>query len=117
MRTRRRHARWPAEEGAVALETALVAPVVALLVAGVLGLTAVVVDQLTVERVARTVARSVAVSGTQVGTDVALPPGTTLTVSRRGRTATVVVSASGRILGIGYTVEGRATTALEPALP
>lgn len=116
-RARDRRRSWAAAGGTVALETALVTPVVALLVSGVLGLTAVVVDQLAVERAARTTVRTVALTGGRGGLAQAVPAGTDVAVDRRGRDVTVVVTRRGSVLGLDYLVEGRATTTLEPIVP
>lgn len=105
------------QDGAITLEAVLVAPVVALLVVGVLGLTAVTADQLVAERTARAAARAVALTGGPGAVTAALPPDTTVTIARRGRAATVTVAVTGDVVGIAYRVVATATAPLEPVVP
>lgn len=102
------------EDGSVALETVLVLPLVALLLVGVLGSTAVVTEQLVVTRAARSAARAVAISGdTRQAHDVAGDAGR-VAVQVHGGVVTVRVTAATGLLGVEHTVRAVATAPLEP---
>lgn len=107
------------QEGAIALETALVLPLVALVVAAVLGTTSLVADQLSVTRAARASARAVALTGDPARASAvagATAPGARVTVSVRGGVATVTVVVADDLLGVGYRVDATAVAPLEPAV-
>lgn len=104
-------------DASAALEVALVAPVVGVLVVGVLGLTTVVVDQLTAERTARAAARAVAVAGSLGDARTSLPAGAHLAVDRTRRQVVVTVTVPGTVGPLPYEVGATATAVLEPALP
>ncbi len=112
-----RGARHAAAAGVVALEAVLAAPLVAVLVVAVLGLGVVVTDQLVAERIARTVARAVAVTGAAPPAPDGLPPDGRVVVTRSGRTVTVEVTVDGAVVGLPYRVRAAATAALEPVVP
>ncbi len=102
----------------MALETVLALPLLVLVVAGVLGTTTVVTDQLAATRAARSAARTVALTGdpgraTSVAGNAA--PGATTTTEVRGGVATVTVRITDDLLGVAYTVEATAAAPLEPA--
>lgn len=103
-------------DGSVALEVALVTPVLAVLLVGVLGLASVVIDQLVAERAARAIARAAAVSGHVGGMVEALPAGATVRSTRGSATVTVEVAISGDVVGVPYTVTAVAKAPREPAL-
>lgn len=106
------------QEGAVALEAALVLPLVALVVAAVLGTTSVVGDQLAASRAARAAARAVALSADPARATVvaaSTAPGARATVDLRGGAASVTVVVTGDLLGVGYRVDATAVAPLEPA--
>lgn len=102
-------------DGSVALEVALAAPVVGMLVVGVLGMTTVVGDQLVAERSARVAARSLAVTGAVGDARAALPVGARLTVARSPRHVTVTVVVPGSVGPLPYEVGATATAVVEPA--
>lgn len=100
----------------MALEGLLVLPLVALLLVGVLGTTAVVTEQLAVTQAARSAARAVSVSGDpRVATEVAGGAGR-VAVQVHGGVATVRVSATAELLGVRHTVSAVAAAPLEPAV-
>jgi Flp pilus assembly protein TadG len=101
----------------VALETALVLPVVVLLLVGVLGLLGVVQAQLEVEQAARAGARAAAVTGNRA--DGLLVAGATskassVTVVVRGARVTVEVVAQRDVLGVPVWLSATAVAPLEP---
>lgn len=99
--------------GSVALETALVLPLIALLVTAVTALGRVATDQLVAERLARSTARTVAVTGATATSGV--PVGTTVDVRRGAGLVTVQVTTRRSLLGLEHQVHATATAALEPA--
>ena len=105
------------QEGAVALESVLVLPLVVLLAAAVLATSSVVVDHLTATRAARAAARTVALTGepgtaaTVVGS---MQPGATTTVSVQRGVAHVTVRLRVVIVGVPYAVDATAAAPLEP---
>lgn len=106
------------EDGSVALETVLALPLVALVLAAVLGTTAVVVDQLAATRAARAGARAVALTGdpTQASTlAAATVAGARATVNVRGGVVHVTVVVADDLFGVGYRVDATAAAPLEPA--
>ncbi len=106
-----------AAEGAVALEVALSLPLVAVILAGLLSTTTVVVDQLEATRAARAAARTVALTG-DVGRAATVAGATSpsaIATTRIDRgVAVVTVRVPGDLAGLGYTVEATATAPLEP---
>lgn len=105
------------QDGSVALEAALVLPLLALVLTAVLGTTSVVVDQLAAARAARAAARTVALTGdpgraTTLATATAA--GSRATVSVRDGVAQVTVVVPGDILGVTYAVDATAVAPLEP---
>jgi Flp pilus assembly protein TadG len=105
------------ESGVVALETALVLPVVVLLLVGVLGLLGVVQAQLEVEQAARAGARAAAVTGNRAdGLQVAgaTSNASSVTVVVRGARVTVKVVAQRDVLGVPVWLSATAVAPLEP---
>lgn len=105
------------QDGSIALETVLVLPLLALVLAAVLGTTSVVADQLAATRAARAGARAVALTGDParaVDLASATTAGARATVSIRGGVATVTVVVTDQVLGVGYVVDATAVAPLEP---
>lgn len=106
------------EAGAVALETVLVLPVVALLLVAVLGSLGLVSTQLTVTQAARAGARAVALSGDPAAGRAAVTgavPGAAVTVEVRDRVAHVEVVRRTRLLRVVHELRATAAAPLEPA--
>lgn len=105
------------DAGVVALESLLVLPLVALLVAVVLATTTVAGDHLAVARAARAAARSVALTGEAGAARAvvqAVHPRATATVTVRRGVVHVTVVTRGRLVGVPYTVDAAASAPLEP---
>lgn len=106
-----------AERGAVSLEVLLVLPLVVLVLAALVGLTAVIGDELAVTQAARAGARAAALSG-DVGearrVAGAVVPDARVGVSLRGGVVTVQVERRSGWLGRGLVVDATATAPLEP---
>ena len=93
-------------------------PLVALLVAAVLGTTGVVTDQLVVERAARVVARSVALGEVAPSSSaLGLPADAVVRVTRVGRSVAVEVRLDAALVGVPVRLTGRAAAPLEPGVP
>lgn len=120
IRARTRQARAARERGAVALEAALVLPLVALVMVAVLQVGAVVRQALVVQDAARLGARIAATSGDAAVTAAvhAIVDGAHVTVRPRrrgpGDVVTVTVTAAVRVGGLVTEVRGRAATLVEP---
>jgi len=107
-----------AQGGVVALEVALVAPLVALLVVAVLAVLGPVGDVLAVEEAARAGARAVALTGDPAaGTAAAhaVLPGAQVVVDLDAEVVLVEVTHVRDLLGRSVATSGRAVAALEPA--
>lgn len=103
----------------MALEAGLALPVVALLLAALLAVTAVVADQLAVARAARAAARTMAVTGRHAPAVEAarmVVPSARVQVGVRGGVAAVTVVLDDSVLGVRYAVDARSTAPLEPAV-
>ena len=106
------------QDGSIALEAVLALPLVALVLAAVLGTTTVVVDQLAATRAARAAARTVAVTGDPDrarAVVAATAPTAEATVILRGGVARVTVLLTGELVGVDYAVDATAAAPLEPA--
>lgn len=105
------------ERGVVALEVALVAPLVALLVVAVLAVLGPVGDVLAVEQAARAAARAVALTGAPAdGTAAAhaVLPGARVVVDLDADVVLVQVTHVRDVLGRSVPTSGTAVAALEP---
>jgi len=106
------------EAGVVALEVALVAPLVALLVVAVLAVLGPVGDVLAVEEAARSAARAVALTGDPAagtGAAHALLPAAQVVVDLDGEVVLVEVTHVRDVFGRSVPTTGSAVAALEPA--
>ena len=105
------------EAGVVALESLLVLPLVAMLVAVVLATTTVAADHLSVARAARAAARSVALTG-EAGTArtvvQAVHPRASVAVTIRRGVVHVTVATRSRLVGVPFRVDAAASAPLEP---
>lgn len=109
--------RLTAEAGVVALEVALVAPLVALLVVAVLAVLGPVGDVLAVEEAARAAARTVALTGQPaegVTAAHAVVPGAQVVVDLDAGVVLVEVTHVRDVLGRSVPTTGTAVAALEP---